>query len=66
MHAVRFHSLHAHISSTTNTSRNCYGKTIGFHATNITLLSGQILPQILCRLVGDLASFGLEEDFYPG
>jgi hypothetical protein len=42
-------------------------KTIGFSATNIiTLLIGQILPKLQCRLIGDLLSFGLGEDFYPG
>jgi hypothetical protein len=42
-------------------------KAIGFYATDIiTLLTGQILPKLPCRLVGDLASFWLGEDFYPG
>lgn len=37
-----------------------------FYATKITrLLNGQILPQLMCGLAGDLASFELEEDFRP-
>jgi hypothetical protein len=40
-------------------------KHFGFYATISRLISGQILPQLLCRLAGDLASFGSGDDFYP-
>ena len=64
--AVRFHSLHAAISSKPFFfSKNCWGKPIVFYTTNITrLLIGQILPYLPCRMARDLASFGLGEDFY--
>jgi hypothetical protein len=43
-------SLHAHMSSTTISS------AFGFYATRITMqLTGQTLPQLLCRLAEDLA-----------
>jgi hypothetical protein len=41
---------------------------LGFYTTEITNQTttiGRILPQLLCRLVGDSASFGVVEDFYP-
>jgi hypothetical protein len=44
------------------------GTPFGFCVTKFSkLLSYQIVPQlhVLCRLVGRLASFGLEEDFCP-
>lgn len=64
MNVVHYLPLLAHIFSTTITSMSYWGKTFGFYATKISLLlNGLSLPQIVCGLVGDLASLEPEEDF---
>jgi len=44
-------------------SVNYYGKRFGCHVKINRLLSGKILLQLLCRLVGDSTSFWPREDF---
>jgi hypothetical protein len=56
------------VYSTTVSSEN-YSGNLGFYTTEITNQTtttiGQIFSQLLCRLSGDSASFGVVEDFYP-
>jgi len=64
MNVVYYLPLLAHLCSITVTSVSYWGKSFGFYATKISfLLNGLSLPQLVCGMVGDLASLEPEEDF---